>query len=77
MTERGMIAWACYWAGDIWWRGTEWLCNWFEWPYVVYQRLMCWSDYWQGDGEDGPWRELTEEERLSDGEKVRETNDKS
>lgn len=51
-----IMSWTLYYAGDLWWRATDWLGEWFEWPYRGYQNLMCWADYWQGDDPRGHWQ---------------------
>jgi hypothetical protein len=50
-------SWALYWSGDLWWRATDWLGNWFEWPHRIYNRLMGWAYILQGDDPRGPWRQ--------------------
>jgi hypothetical protein len=55
MTLRIILSWTLYWAGDLWWRATEWLCHWFEWPYHVYSRLMVAAHDLQGEDTRGPW----------------------
>jgi hypothetical protein len=61
---RKALAWTLFYLGDRWDHYT-YKCEWthdYEWPYDVYNRLMCWSYDVQGDG-DGPWEhyELPEE----------------
>jgi hypothetical protein len=56
MTLRIILSWGCYWTGDAVSRTVEPIFGrWFEWPYVIYSRLMLWSDSLQGDDPRGPW----------------------
>lgn len=55
---RVALSWMFYYAGDLWERATySNLQNWFEWPYRVYQWLMCCAHDLQGDDPRGPWRD--------------------
>lgn len=44
---RWIMAWACYWIGDAAYHCHLW---------SLYQRAMGWSDWWQGDTDQGPWK---------------------
>lgn len=63
---RAAAAWTLFWLGDMVSKTIEpALGRWFEWPYLIYHRLMCWSDDIQGDG-PGPWGPVSQ--AAADGE---------
>lgn len=57
MTMRILFSWALYWTGDLVSRTivNRTLGHYFEWPYRLYSRLMCWACDLQGDNPRGPW----------------------
>jgi hypothetical protein len=55
---RMALAWSLYYAGDLAWRvgAGGWPGKHFEFPYRLYNCLMCWSSDCQGESPIGPWR---------------------
>jgi hypothetical protein len=49
------FAWICYWAGDLVSRTAMRFFGRFEWPHMIYNRLMQWSTELQGEDQRGPW----------------------
>lgn len=58
------LSWTCYGLGDFWSRVAvnRGLGEWFEWPYIVYNRLMNWAHQLQGDDPRGPWEPVDHEQ---------------
>lgn len=54
------MAWCCYWIGhSVWVVGDAAFGKRMPgWWYRLYSTFMVWSDYWQGDGERGPWQKI-------------------
>ena len=54
---RVALSWICYGLGHVWWLVAvdRWLGERFEWPYLIYNRLMNWANDLQGDDPRGPW----------------------
>ena len=66
MRPRIILSWACYWIGDGVSRTIEPLFGkWFEWPYRLYSKFMCWSDNLQDNDPRGPWSPVADEEYMN------------
>lgn len=58
---RKACAYILFWIGD----GVSKVMNWADWGwlYPVYNTLMCWSSDIQGEGDNGPWRNIDDVRR--------------
>jgi hypothetical protein len=68
------LSWICYLIGHCWWRVAKGLGNWFEWPYVFYNRLMGWSCQIQGNSNFGPWKLAKEDAASTNASAARKEN---